>query len=525
MILGVPGHGEVWLVVLTATVTHSPDSQPFGRGKSQNWPFVISYRYYDTNSVKKMTQLHDSSQNCGSRVSGIYFFWGNFTRGSMEIWILWGHQSFSIDVDPAKPVRCAMIEIERRTNVPVCRQRLVARRHLLEPDDLWPNEIKQGTKLLLSGEVETPPAEIEGFSPGSGPPEEWQTNLTGLPNFGNTSYINSILQVLRHLPDFVNLILSKPPLVLDREDEDFGDTPMGGVKSDETGQLPGKVQERCASSALEPKVTKDQQSSAEEPDVRTLTRLEIASKFVAFLRDQEDPDNFSAMINTFTATFDQEMAEIGDYLVQNDVGDAWTFLIECLSDALGPDIADLFTVSILVTGKHLGHVVVREDTFVMLGCSIDPDLTRLEEGIGMGRTKGDSQLSVKSEMTRLPKFLVVQLQRFDYGVDEGTVVKIPMKVETTTGLDVINWVSDDLKARIFEERGTENGKLCGCYEMRAIIAHAGAPDDGHYVAFVKINQMWLKFDDMEVEEVKEESLISLASEDGLCTYLVFYEAR
>ena len=60
--------------------------------------------------------------------------------------------------------------------------------------------------------------------------------------------------------------------------------------------------------------------------------------------------------------------------------------------------------------------------------------------------------------------------------------------------------------------------------MRAKIAHAGGPDDGHYVAFVKINQMWLKFDDMEVDEVEEESLISLASEDGLCTYLVFYEA-
>ena len=444
----------------------------------------------------------------------------------MELSILWGHQSFSIDVDPTKPVRCAMMDIERRTNVPVCRQRLVARRHLLAPDDPWPDEIKHGTKLLLFGEAEIPSAEIEGFRPGSGPPE-WQANLTGLPNFGNTCYINSILQVLRHLPYFVSLILSKPLLVSDREfeeEEDLGDVPMGVVESDESPQLPGKVQERGASSVVEPETAKVQQSLAEEPCGRTQARLEITSKFIAFLRDQDNPDTFRDLINTFTEIFDQEMAENGDTLVQNDVEDAWTFFIECLSDALGQDIADLFTVSILVTGKHLGRVVVREDTSVTLGCSIDADLPHLEDGIGMGRTKGDSQLSVKSEMTRLPKYLVVQLQRFDYGVDEGRIVKVPTKVETPMGLDVINWVSDDLKASILEQRGIEDGKLCGCYEMRAIIAHAGGPDDGHYVAFVKINQMWLKFDDMEVDEVEEESLISLASEDGLCTYLVFYEA-
>lgn len=444
----------------------------------------------------------------------------------MELSILWGHQSFSIDVDPTKPVRCAMIDIERRTNVPVCRQRLVARRYLLAPDDPWPDEIKHGTKLLLFGEAEVPSAEIEGFCPGSGHPEEWQANLNGLPNFGNTCYINSILQVLRHLPYFVSLILSKPLLVSDREfdeEEDFGDVPMGVVESDETVQPRGRLQDGGASSVVEPEIATFQ-TLAEDPGGRTRARLEITSKLIAFLRDQDNPDTFRTLINTFTERFDQEMAENGDTLVQNDVEDAWTFLIECLSDALGQDIADLFTVSILVTGKHLGRVLVREDTFVTLGCSIDADLTHLEDGIGMGRTKGDSQLSVKSEMTRLPKYLVVQLQRFDYGVDEGMVVKIPTKVETPTGLDVINWVSDALKASILEQRGTENGKVCGCYEMRAIIAHAGGPDDGHYVAFVKINQRWLKFDDMEVDEVEEESLISLASEDGLCTYLVFYEA-
>lgn len=477
---------------------------------------------------------------------------------SVEVTILWGSQSLVFDADPNKSVRCAMEDLERKTGVPVARQKLMMRRRQLLPDDPWPADLKPGARLMMIGTAEAPPAEVEVAFPNrihfnqcsSSEEEEPRLIYTGLPDFGNTCYVTSIIQVFRHLPEVIDIVIAKSPMVLaeevrDEEEEELDKWPViieTPTKGHELLQL-GNVQEELTTADIVEKVRSEIREDTPEETAETKTPEEtpelkpksnkfwsrelIAAKFSQFLHNDNNFRALRDMVRAIQRGFSQEVVKNSERIAQNDVAEVWRFLVDCLAENLDPEIADLFNISFRVTGTCGSDSIVKDEIHGILRCPINSEVNRLEQGIEIGLSKGGAESNLKSEITKLPKFLMVQLMRFDFRQDVGKVVKILRKVETPKRINVINWLSNDLKAEIREKRETEDGKSKGYYELKGIIAHKGrTPEYGHYVTFMHMGKRWLRFDEDMAEDVEDEdSLLSLASGDGLCAYMVLYVAE
>lgn len=476
---------------------------------------------------------------------------------SVEVTILWGSQSLVFNADPNKSVRCVMEDLERKTGVPVARQKLMMRRRQLLPDDPWPTDLKPGARLMMIGTSEAPPSEIEVAAPtkkeidklSSSEEERWPPIYTGLPDFGNTCYITSVIQIFRHLPEVVDFVIAKPLTdvakeVRDEEEEELDKPPMIIRKptGNELLEL-GNVQEELTTADIVENVRSEISEEKPEEIVQTQTPEEtprlkpkgnkfwsrdlIARNFSRFVHDESNFRALVYLVKGIQRGFYQEVVKDSETIARNDACEVWRFLIGCLSEKIDPEIGDLFNVSLRITGTCGQDSIVKDEIHGILKCPITSEVNRIEQGIEIGLSKGGEGCNLKWEITKLPKFLMIQLMRFNFRQDVGKIVKILRKVETPRLLNVINWVSDDLKAEIRAERETEDGERKGYYELKGMIAHKGrTPEHGHYVTFMHMRDRWLKFDIDSAKDVEdEESLFSLASGDGLCAYMALYVAE
>jgi ubiquitin carboxyl-terminal hydrolase 14 len=131
---------------------------------------------------------------------------------SVAVSVSWGSKKSDLAVDPLSPVSSFMETLFQCTSVPVDRQTLLCRRRHLKPTDTWDfPEFKPGLRLMLIGTNDpTPTIVVRPDTPpdeSAGPPRDPSLQI-GLRNLGNTCYLNSILQVLRLLPDFVAAVAS-----------------------------------------------------------------------------------------------------------------------------------------------------------------------------------------------------------------------------------------------------------------------------------------------------------------------------
>ncbi|TPX30803.1 hypothetical protein SmJEL517_g05728 [Synchytrium microbalum] len=120
----------------------------------------------------------------------------------------------------------------------------------------------------------------------------------------------------------------------------------------------------------------------------------------------------------------------------------------------------------------------------------------------------------RMKVKKLPNVLSVHLKRFKYQEKLQRYVKLGYRVVFPMELRLFNTADDT----------PDPDRL---YNLFAIIVHIGSgPYHGHYIAVVKSQEQWLKYDDDSVEPIEEVELAQYFGESNTsgCGYIFFYQA-
>jgi len=302
-------------------------------------------------------------------------------------------------------------------------------------------------------------------------------------------------------------------------------------------------------------------------------------------------------VELFRQVFPQFAQKGEKHYLQQDAEECWTTLLTALGSRIpkvenGPPaksvVDQLFTGEYFSTSTCLESTdeppIIQKETFTKLSCHIKNSTLYLLEGLkstlteeitkGSALLARDALWSKLYKITRLPFYLTVQFVRFDWRSDKNNKAKIVRVVDFPMVLDVNDMLSDELKAKVAENRKTqieandenhkkklqealsqgptltptEKGKQkekekaekiqetrpenwvneTGLYDLAAVITHKGrTADSGHYVAWVReTKDMWLKYDDEDVSPVNEEDIKKLkGGGDWHMAYLLLYRTK
>lgn len=132
------------------------------------------------------------------------------------------------------------------------------------------------------------------------------------------------------------------------------------------------------------------------------------------------------------------------------------------------------------------------------------NLEDLEELYSCVHCKKKTKVSKQLKIAKLPPILTIQLKRFEHFNGQGS--KIDSHVQIPLVLSMEDYVTE--KSSMLGNGGT--------YQLFGIVVHIGSVNTGHYIAYVKKDGMWFKFDDSTVTRVTQEDVLSVRA------YLLFY---
>lgn len=122
----------------------------------------------------------------------------------------------------------------------------------------------------------------------------------------------------------------------------------------------------------------------------------------------------------------------------------------------------------------------------------------------------------KITLLNTPKYLLVQLKRFEFNPKTFNMSKILKEVNYPLFLDMDKYCLED---NINKKLKTKN-----VYELNSIINHLGASlQSGHYTSFHKINNQWFYADDSDIQKVDEDFLFLKRSK--MISYVLIYERK
>jgi len=115
------------------------------------------------------------------------------------------------------------------------------------------------------------------------------------------------------------------------------------------------------------------------------------------------------------------------------------------------------------------------------------------------------------QFQRLPYFLSLQLNRFDYDYTTWRRIKLNNKVTFPQNLDMTQFFSNDDENESNRPSSSNPDQKRHQYELFSVMIHSGGAEGGHYFAFVKSFQSgkWYKFNDASVAEISDEDISSV----------------
>ena len=112
------------------------------------------------------------------------------------------------------------------------------------------------------------------------------------------------------------------------------------------------------------------------------------------------------------------------------------------------------------------------------------------------------------ELLNTPKYLIISLKRFEYSYVRNMWVKDNKKIDFPIFLHF----------KDFLLKNNDNKKVKNdLYKLTSVINHIGGSNNGHYYSFNYFKNNWMKCDDADVTEIKEENLVTPAA------YVLVYE--
>jgi hypothetical protein len=115
------------------------------------------------------------------------------------------------------------------------------------------------------------------------------------------------------------------------------------------------------------------------------------------------------------------------------------------------------------------------------------------------------------QFAKLPYFLTLQLNRFDYDQETWRRIKLNNKVSFPLTLDMNPFFNDESPPSASDDKSVQPKPLRHQYELYSVMIHSGGAEGGHYYAFIKSfeKDKWFKFNDSSVTEISYEDICTV----------------
>ena len=320
--------------------------------------------------------------------------------------------------------------------------------------------------------------------------------LTTLKNIGNTCYINSLIQVLRHT-DIMNIML-------DTISEDKLTNERAVILREWNDLRRTMWKQRCVVSPYrflhfvrEGEKTKEVTNNFEQQDVGGVSNMLLEEFHEGIKRSVKM--NVTGRTRSDVDILMKEMYKEYKKLFQN----SYSEIIDIFYGMQETRICRLNDKESLCKKIEplsiLNLAILNDSAETLYDCMDEYCKTELLCGDNKwmnDKTGLKEEVTITTKLIYAPKILIISLKKY---VNEKQLIKFPLDY--------------------FELGNYMIGNEKPVYECYGVCNHTGGLSFGHYFSYVKVGGKWFSFNDVQVKEIQEKNVVTKAA------YCLFYRKK